>query len=102
MAIITRRYRHEGMNGEDIKLRTDMTLTCPAQKYCIFADVTFDDTIADAASVDAAMALYGFEYDASTVGLAPDPFFGIKSPDGSVWELLVDNAGALTTAKRTP
>lgn len=101
MATVTRRYRVDAVNLEDLKLRTDLTLSLPDQKFRMFVDITFDDAVADATAVDAAMERYGGTYDNTTQSLGPTPFFGLQSPDGAIWELIVDNAGILTTAKRT-
>jgi hypothetical protein len=101
MATVTRRYRINAVNLEDLKLRTDLTLSVPDQKFRFFVDITFDNSVAEDNAIDAAMERYGGTYDNTTVAMGPTPFLGLQSPDGAIWELIVDNAGALTTAKRT-
>lgn len=36
---------------------------------------------------------------AGNIVLRAEPFVRLRSPDGSVWRVKVDNAGALTTSK---
>lgn len=64
MAIITRRYLYDGPPVEELRSETDpgLTLTTASQKLAF--DVSFDNTVADIAAVDAALA---------PRGLVPDP-----------------------------
>jgi hypothetical protein len=81
-------------------MNIDIALTLPAPGFVIAYDITYDDAAASLAATDAAMRQYGcFPDTQNTIALSPTPFTGLKSPDGSVWKLSVDDFGILTTTK---
>jgi hypothetical protein len=103
MAIITRRFFYKGPWPLYLKGQLDPALTLPAPGYVVSYDITYDDAVPAAATVDAVMRQYGCFPDAqNTIALSPTPFIGIISPDNSVWKLQVDNLGVLTTVKVSP
>jgi hypothetical protein len=100
MAIITKRYFYKGPWPNFLKMSIDIALTLPAPGFVIAYDITYDDAAASLAATDAAMRQYGcFPDTQNTIALSPTPFTGLKSPDGSVWKLSVDDLGILTTTK---
>ena len=58
MAIVTRRYLYQGPPLQEVRSKTDPGLTLASASKLTF-DVTFDDTVADVAAVDQAMAESG-------------------------------------------
>jgi hypothetical protein len=106
MATLTRRYGYQGPWPLDLKNATDPTLVLPATNFRVYYDVTWDDAQASIAGMDERMSHYGCFPDPSGTSAPPNgtnvPFLGLKSPDGSIWELSVDNAGVLSTTKRSP
>jgi hypothetical protein len=97
--IITRRYVSRGPSLEELQARLDPAIVIVAANYFEAVDVTFDDAVSPAATVDSVMALCGFVVPSQNTSLAATPFLGIKSPDGSIWRFNVDNAGVVATTK---
>lgn len=62
MAIVTRRYQWTGVTQATLQFDLDVSVTLPALTYMAFVDVTYDDTITDAAAVDETMAVGGFVF----------------------------------------
>ena len=106
MAVVTRRYSYQGPWPLDLRNATTLGLTLPPSNFRVYYDVAWDDAEASIAGMDERMRHYGCFPDASGTNGPPNgtavPFLGLQSPDGSVWELQVDNAGALSTVKRSP
>lgn len=106
MAIITRRYSFQGPWPLDLRAATDPALVLPTPKFRIYYDVSWDDATASVPTMDERMRMYGCFPDASGTSGPPNgtdvPFAGLQSPDGSIWELQIDNAGVLSTVKRSP
>lgn len=101
MAIQTRRYFLQGPWPADLLAALDPTLAVVAQNWVVSVWITFDDAIATVAATDQRMARYGCVPDLVTTGAATAPFVGVRSPDGSIWTLSVDNMGVISTTKVT-
>ena len=106
MAIVTRRFSYQGPWRLDMQLATDPALTFPPANFRVYFDATYDNAVVDAVAFDERMRHYGCFPDTSGTDGPPNgtavPFLGLRSPDGSIWELQVDNLGALSTVKRSP
>jgi hypothetical protein len=103
MATVTRRFFYKGPWPLYLKGALDPTLTLPAPKYVVSYDITYDDAVPDAATVDATMRQYGcFPDTVNTISVSPAPFLGVISPDGSIWMLAVSDLGVLTPVKVSP
>ena len=106
MSTITRRYSWQGPDLQDLANSTDPTLTLTVPSYRLYVDVMFNDANSDVESMDTQMQKYGL-VPASEDTIDPSngstiPFVGLVSPDGSVWEIQVDDSGALSAVKRSP
>jgi hypothetical protein len=100
MSLVTRRFLYKGPWPVDLKSATDPGLTIPAPGFYVTYDITFDDAVCDAATMDERMRHWGcFPDTQDTIVLSPAPFLGIKSPDGSAWKISIDNLGVMTTSK---
>jgi hypothetical protein len=81
----------------------DPALVVDPLNWAIACDITWDDAVSPASIADERMKHYGcFAEVIDTRVASPTPFLGLRSPDGSIWKLSVDNAGVLTTIKVTP
>jgi hypothetical protein len=104
MAIVTKRYYYQGPWPLDMKNVVDPALIVDAQNWVVACDTTWDDAVSPASIADERMRHYGcFPEPIDTRGTSPTPFLGLRSPDGSIWKLSVDNAGVfLPPIKVTP
>ena len=100
MAIITRRYFQLGGAIARLRLEIEPNLNIISPKFIVSADLQFDDNVASVAYVDVIMSGRGWIPDINnTIVLSPDPFLGLISPDSSIWKILVNNLGIITTLK---
>ena len=97
MAIQSRRYFMKGPDIAEIQAETDPGAALTAAPYSASIECTWDDTIADMPAMDAAMLKFG--YIPAAAPAAGTTYFALISPDGSTWELTVDNVGAISASK---
>jgi len=57
-------------------------------------DVQYDDALGDAETLDSIMASKGWMYESAG---SVETSICLTSPDGTCWELTVDNSGVLQT-----
>lgn len=100
MANVTRRYFFRGPWASRLKLATDPNLTLALPRFGLAFDVTFNDAVVTVADMDDQMQRSGCIPDTfNTIAIAPNPFIGLASPDGSIWRITVNNAGVISTDK---
>lgn len=100
MALVTKRYMSQGPVIADLKESMDPNLVLVATNYRVYVDVTYDDALCTMMYCSQELARFGFVPDPDNTS-GSTPFVGLRSPDGSIWELVVDDAGNLSTVKRT-
>jgi len=100
MANVTKRYFFKGPWPNFLQMNIDIGLTLPTPGFVIAFDITYDDVASPPAHVDAVMSQFGcFPDTQNTNALSVQPFVGMIAPDGHIWKLTVDNAGALSTTQ---
>jgi len=106
MATVTRRYVYQGPWPLDMQRAVGPGVVVPPTNFRVYFDLQYDDVNTNATAVDERMRHYGCFPDLSGTSNPPNgtaiPFLGLQSPDGSIWELSVDNAGVLSAVKRSP
>lgn len=98
MSVVTRRYLYQGPPLQEVRDQTDPDLTLTPTAFKVSFDATFDDAVAEIKAVDMAMASSGLVPDPGADTKTP-PAFQLVSPNGTSWNLLVDDTGVLSTIK---
>ena len=93
--IVLKRYIFRGVDSKTLQLELGPSLHISDPSFIISLDVNYDDSECDEMSVDQSMSQYGFYPDTDATKGA-DAFVAIVSPNGSIWKLVVDDAGVLT------
>ena len=100
MANVKRRYVERGPSVVALAATTDPGVVVTDSAYYVMRDLSWDDSICDVGTMDDEMRRLGYTPDAqNTIVLAPVPFLGIQSPNGTAWGLAVSDLGVLTVIK---